>query len=243
MFAFLWQVILVSLSGVMAPGPVTAATLAVGTRNRHAGLLIAIGHGIVEFPLMMVIVAGAGALFQYTTAQIIIGLVGGAFLLHMGGQMLAGLRKQEEEIAAPYADSHPIWIGIVLTVTNPYFLLWWATVGLGLSLEAKRLGPTAFIIFAVLHWLCDVVWLEILSQASHRGTQVLGRKSMPIILGICAIALIVIGSRFVYDAGKQTVGAFFGESGVKYVFPDTAPASAPTSSPITQPASTSSPAQ
>ncbi|NLE61325.1 MAG: LysE family transporter, partial [Planctomycetes bacterium] len=203
--------------------------------------LIAVGHGIVEFPLMMVIVAGAGALFQYTAAQIIIGLVGGAFLLHMGGQMLAGLRKQQE-IAAPYADSHPIWIGIVLTVTNPYFLLWWATVGLGLSLEAKRLGPTAFIIFAVMHWLCDVVWLEILSQASHRGTQVLGRKSMPIILGICAIALIVIGSRFVYDAGKQTVGVFFEEPGVKYIFPDTAPASAPASPPATQPATTSSPA-
>lgn len=242
MFAFVCYVVWVSLSGVMAPGPVTAATLVTGARNRHSGLLIAVGHGIVEFPVMMVIVVGADVVLRHPVAQIVIGLVGGAFLLHMGGQMLAALRKQEE-ISAPYVNKHPVWIGIVLTATNPYFLLWWVAVGLTLSMLAKSLGPTAFVVFAVVHWLCDVVWLEILSQASHRGTQVLGRKSMPIILGICALALIVIGSRFVYDAGKQTVGVFFEESGVKYVFPDTAPASAPTALPATQPATTSPPAQ
>ncbi len=240
MLAFLGQVILVSLSGVMAPGPVTAATLTAGTRNRHSGLLIAVGHGIVEFPLMIVIVAGAGMIFKQPVAQIIIGLVGGAFLLHMGGQMLAGLRKQEE-IAAPCVDSHPVRIGIVLTATNPYFLFWWATVGLGLSLEARKLGPTAFVVFAVVHWLCDLVWLEILSQASFRGTQILGRKSMPIILGICATALIVIGSRFVYDAGKEMIIQVFPQPTETYIFPDTVPASAPATLPITQPVSTLAP--
>ncbi|MGQ9649478.1 MAG: LysE family transporter [Phycisphaerae bacterium] len=238
MFVFLWQVILVSLSGVMAPGPVTAATLTTGTRNRHSGLLIAVGHGIVEFPLMIVIVAGAGVIFKQPVAQIIIGFVGGAFLLHMGGQMLAGLHKKEE-IAASHVDSHPVRIGVVLTATNPYFLFWWATVGLSLSLEARKLGPTAFVVFAVVHWLCDLVWLEILSQASFRGTQILGRKSMPIILGICAMALIVIGSRFVYDAGKQMIIRIVPQPTEIYIFPDTAPA--PTTLPMTQPVSTSAP--
>lgn len=37
----------ISLSGVMAPGVITAATLAAGTRNPHAGALVAVGHGIV----------------------------------------------------------------------------------------------------------------------------------------------------------------------------------------------------
>ena len=230
MLAFFWQVFVVSLSGVMAPGPVTAATLATGTRHRHSGLLIAIGHGIVEFPLMMVIVAGMGAIFQFTTVGIVIGLVGGAFLLHMGGQMLRDLHKPADA-AAPYTDRHPIWIGITLTITNPYFLFWWATVGARLSMEAKGFGPTAFMIFAVLHWLCDAVWLEILSQTSFRGTQILGRKVMPIVLTICATALVVIGSLFIYDAGKQTIKAFVPEPGTRIVFPESRPASAPATQP------------
>ena len=59
---FLGKVIMISLSGVMAPGPVTAVVIASGARNRYAGILMALGHGIVEFPLMIVIVLGAGTL-------------------------------------------------------------------------------------------------------------------------------------------------------------------------------------
>lgn len=236
MFAFILHVVGVSLSGVMAPGPVTAATLTTGIRNRHAGLLIAVGHGIVEFPLMMVVVTGAGVVFEHPVAQVAIGLIGGGFLLHMGGRMLAGLRKKED-IAAPYTDRHPVWIGIALTAGNPYFLLWWATVGLRLSLEAKGLGSAAFAVFAAVHWLCDVVWLEILSQASYRGTQVVGRKSMPVVLTVCAIALIVFGSSFVLDAGRQMVRSLAGPE-KEYIIPETRPASAP----ATYPASLSAPA-
>ena len=53
---FLGQVVVISLSGVMAPGPVTAAAIGMGARSRYAGMLLAIGHGIVEFPLMILIV-------------------------------------------------------------------------------------------------------------------------------------------------------------------------------------------
>ena len=53
---FLFQVVLISMSGVMQPGPVTAATVSIGAENKYAGLLIAVGHGIVEFPLMILII-------------------------------------------------------------------------------------------------------------------------------------------------------------------------------------------
>jgi threonine/homoserine/homoserine lactone efflux protein len=63
----------------MAPGPVTAAAIGMGTRSRYAGMLIAIGHGIVEFPLIVLIVLGLGRILKLPTAQIIIGLAGGTF--------------------------------------------------------------------------------------------------------------------------------------------------------------------
>jgi threonine/homoserine/homoserine lactone efflux protein len=80
---FLIQIFIISISGAMQPGPVTATAITMGTRNRWAGSLVAVGHGIVEFPLMVLIVFGLGAIFQKTTAQIVIGIAGGLILLYM----------------------------------------------------------------------------------------------------------------------------------------------------------------
>jgi threonine/homoserine/homoserine lactone efflux protein len=80
---FLAKVVGISLSGVMAPGPVTAAAIAMGARNRFAGALMAIGHGIVEFPLMILIILGMDTILRSTTTKIVIGFAGGAFLLFM----------------------------------------------------------------------------------------------------------------------------------------------------------------
>ena len=153
---FLIEVVVISLSGVMAPGPVTAAAIGMGTRSRYAGALIAVGHGVVEFPLMILIVLGVGRILKLPTAQIIIGLAGGIFLLIMAIQMMKSLRSAEkQEIKA--AKSAPVLTGIILSASNPYFLLWWATVGLALATAATGIGIWAFVLFAIVHWLCDLI--------------------------------------------------------------------------------------
>ncbi len=80
---FLIQVFIISISGAMQPGPVTATAITMGTRNRWAGSLVAVGHGIVEFPLMVLIILGLGTIFQKTSSQIVIGIAGGLTLLYM----------------------------------------------------------------------------------------------------------------------------------------------------------------
>lgn len=196
---FLLQAVGISLSGVMAPGAVTAATLAAGTRNRHAGGLIAVGHGIVELPLMLLIVAGAGAVFEIPSVRIAIGLAGGGFLLWMAAQMAREARHPGQQAEAKTARS-PVVTGMVLSGSNPYFLLWWATVGLALATQAYELGVLAFALFAGVHWLCDLLWLEVLSQASFRGRSLLKGRAQPIVLGICAAAMAIFGARFVFSA-------------------------------------------
>ena len=74
MESFLVYVIGISLSGVMAPGPVTATTIVMGSRNRWAGAIIALGHGIVEFPLIILIVVGLDKILIRPDAQIAGGL-------------------------------------------------------------------------------------------------------------------------------------------------------------------------
>jgi threonine/homoserine/homoserine lactone efflux protein len=196
---FLLRVVGISLSGVMAPGPVTATTISMGARSRYAGALIAIGHGVVEFPLMVLIVLGAGRILKLPVAQIIIGLAGGAFLLMMAVGMLRSLRSAGQQ-ETKVAKSAPLLAGIVLSAGNPYFLFWWATVGLALATMATGIGIWAFVLFAVVHWLCDFVWLTILSWASFKGTGLFGPWGQRIVLLVCAVALIFFGLFFIYNA-------------------------------------------
>jgi len=201
---FLSQVFVISLSGVLAPGPVTAAAIAMGSRNRFAGPLMAIGHGIIEFPLMILIILGMDKILKSTPTKITIGLAGGAFLLFMAIGMLKSSRRKEQLNAKP-TRTGPLTAGILLSVGNPYFLIWWATVGLALAMTAKGLGIWAFALFAIVHWLCDLVWLTTLSWASFKGSILLGPRNQRIVLLICGLALLAFGLFFIYSAGRTLI--------------------------------------
>jgi threonine/homoserine/homoserine lactone efflux protein len=97
-------------------------------------------------------------------------------------------------------NNSPILTGIILSASNPYFLLWWATVGLRLATDASRLGILAFSLFAVVHWLCDFIWLGALSWASFKGTGLFGSGSQLILLVICSLVLLIFGLFFIYKA-------------------------------------------
>jgi threonine/homoserine/homoserine lactone efflux protein len=201
LFIFLVSAVTISLTGVMAPGPMTAATLAAGTRNRHAGLIMAVGHGIVEFPLMFLIIARLGRFLQIQNVRISIAFVGGAFLLLLGLQMLRDAGKTVRLSAANTGTSTFV-TGILMTAGNPYFLLWWATVGLALATQASQFGVLAFALFAVVHWLCDLVWLEILSLTSYRGARVFSDQSQRIVLAVCGLALLFFAAKFFFDSAR-----------------------------------------
>lgn len=205
MIKFLLKAVGISLSGVLAPGPITAATLAAGVRSPHAGAMIALGHAAIEVPLMVLIVAGAGAVFQVPSVKLGIGLAGGAFLLFMGSQLLGAVRTATVVEEVP-DQRHPFMTGVVLTAANPYFLMWWATVGLALATDAITFGVVAFVLFGALHWLCDLVWLEILSLASYTGTEVLGGRLQQAVLLVCGIMLLGFGAMFLKDASIGLLG-------------------------------------
>jgi threonine/homoserine/homoserine lactone efflux protein len=199
LLTFIFTIVGISLSGVMAPGPITAATLAAGERNRHAGAWICAGHVLVELPLILLLAAGLGTFLESKGIRAGIGLIGGLLLLTMGLQLLLSLGKSDATSAAS-VQRHPLWIGIVLSGANPYFLLWWATVGLTLTSRAMDFGILALVLFALVHWLCDLGWLEVLSFAGFKGSQAFGNRSQKVISSVCAAMLLGFGLKFVYDA-------------------------------------------
>jgi threonine/homoserine/homoserine lactone efflux protein len=204
---FLAKVVGISLSGVMAPGPVTAAAIAMGARNRFAGILMAVGHGIVEFPLIILITLGMDTILKSNTTKSVIGFAGGVLLLFMAIQMIRSLSGTEDQ-EVKVTGSGPVVAGIVLSGGNPFFLIWWASVGLNLAITAAGFGIWAFALFAVVHWLCDFIWLSALSWAAFKGSVLLGPRNQRIALLVCSLALLGFGLFFIYNAASTLVKMF-----------------------------------
>lgn len=197
LWPFLLTVVTISLSGVMMPGPVTAVTVAAGAKSPHAGAWVAIGHGVIEFPLMALIYFGAGAWFERVPVKIGVGLAGGLVLLRMGYGVLRDYRQGDLPPVAPEAQARsPFLSGILLSAGNPYFLIWWATAGAVLIGKSWAFGLFGFIVMALVHWSCDFGWLYFLSALSFRGGRFFGRKLEQGLLIACGLCLLFFAGYF-----------------------------------------------
>ena len=198
---FVASVIGISLTGVMMPGPVTAVTVAKGYRRKSAGGLIALGHLIVEIPLIILISIGLAQYLSTTGVKIAISVAGGLMLIWMGIYMFKATgRIYYEDRDLPY---NSIIAGMITTVTNPYFFLWWATVGATLVSRASDIGLLGFWVFAVVHWLCDFSWLYGLSALSFKGRRLLGQSFQTVISASCGLLLVFFGAKFLFDAAGE----------------------------------------
>jgi threonine/homoserine/homoserine lactone efflux protein len=198
---FLSEAVLISLSGVMAPGPITAVAVGRGSKSPHAGALVAIGHGIVEFPVMAAVFYGVGRLLEIPYVQSLIGILGAAFLLFMGTGMLRSALRENSALEA--RDRSPVVAGIVLSLGSPYFLIWWATVGAALVVRSMAFGVAGFLIFALAHWCCDFIWCYTLSGVSYKGGKFFGSKFQRVVFLACGVALLFFGAKLLVDVGVK----------------------------------------
>lgn len=203
LLAFLFEAVLISLSGVMAPGPITTIVVGKGNKSPHAGAFVAIGHGIVEFPLMFGVLYGAGHLFGLSYVKAAISVTGGLFLLLMSIDMFRSVNRGD---IGPRKNAHsPVVAGILLSVGNPYFLVWWGTVGATLILRSVRFGVMGFLGFAILHWLSDFFWNYFLSALSYKGGEFFGKRFQKVVFLACGVFLVFFGMKFIVDGAA----AFF----------------------------------
>ncbi|MCF7956385.1 MAG: LysE family translocator [Phycisphaerae bacterium] len=199
---FLSSVFVVSISGAMAPGPVTATIITLGIRKKYAGTFMAIGHGIIEVPLFLLVVFGPGKLLNTPSAKITIGVIGGLVLLWMGRMMFKDVRTASLQACNNVKFKSPVLAGIILSASNPYFLIWWITIGMDLATDAIEFNKLVLALFIIVHWSVDLIWFQALSFASNKGAEIMSEKHLRTVLSICAFALIAFGIYFIYDAAR-----------------------------------------
>jgi len=195
---FLLSVVFISLSGVMMPGPIFAVTVAKGYKNKTAGVLIALGHGVIEFPLMFLIYFGFAGFFADITVQKAIGFAGGLILVFMGFLTFKARKKVVEETEGSAHGS--LVFGILTTVANPYFFIWWATIGFALILRTYVFGFLGFVVFAVTHWSCDFAWDTFVSLTVFKSRGFWTEKVLTLVFGFCFAVLVGFGAWFIITA-------------------------------------------
>lgn len=161
--AFAVKVVVVSASGALAPGPLTAATAALGARSGwRAGLAAAIGHTVVELPLVLAIAYGVGGSLASPHARAALGLAGGAFMLLFAALTLKAARGGvESRQRAPQGSA--LATGAALSLFNPFFLMWWLGVGSPLIAEALADGIQGILQLYVAHVWIDYAWLALVA--------------------------------------------------------------------------------
>lgn len=204
LLGFVVSVFLISLSGVLAPGPVMAVTVARGASDPHAGAWVAAGHAAVELPLLALIYFGVGAAFNYQPVRMAIGALGGLALLAMGVMMLLAKVSELEE-SAP-AGRGPFASGAVLSAANPYFLVWWATAGAALVGQALGFGILGFVLLVIVHESCDLFWLWAMSGVAFRGRKFFGPRMQRATNLVAGLTLLYFGGHFLVGAGILLAG-------------------------------------
>lgn len=197
-YLFLASVLLISLSGVLMPGPLFAVTIKKAAASKVSGVLIAVGHGIVEFPLMFLIFFVLSEFEIPLIAQIAVGLVGGFLMVTMGLQAFRNRHKNEETAVSPKRDS--VFAGVYTTAANAGFILWWLTIGTTLILNAKLFGLLGFSIFAGVHWLTDFTWYAVVAFLIFKSQRFLSGQVRMGITWFCITVFIGFGLYFMGSA-------------------------------------------
>ena len=203
MLLFLGSVAVISLSGVMMPGPVFAVTVARSYKSQFTGIRVAVGHALIEIPLILLIYYGFASFFQDALVQKVLFLVGGAVLVWMGIRMLRTKGRVVEK--GRDLPRNSVLAGAATTALNPFLILWWVTIGSMLIMKSLSFGLTGFILFAVVHLLCDFGWLAFVSVMVYRSKSLWGGKVQRGLIIASSLLLIGFGGWFLSSGLQVTV--------------------------------------
>ena len=202
MLPILSSVVVISFTGVMMPGPMFAVTLAKSYKSPWAGAQISLGHAVIEVPLILIIYFGFAQFFQDSIVQFVLSVLGGGMILWLGISMFRAraevVRKGKD---LPY---NAFTAGILTSGFNPFFLLWWATIGSMLIMKFLAFGATGLAAFIIVHWLCDLLWLSFVSVLIYRTHALWGRKLQEWVFISCSLLLAGFGVWFMVS-GIQSV--------------------------------------
>jgi threonine/homoserine/homoserine lactone efflux protein len=201
----------VGFSGAVMPGPLLTVNIQESYRRGvWAGPLLVLGHALLETMLVVGIVWGLDRWIRLEITKGVLGLIGGLFLLWMAYGMLRNGGKDGLDLNAqgkpPSRGIHPIAAGVLLSLSNPYWALWWATIGIGLIIKAQQLGGLGVGTFLIGHLLADFVWYTFVSVAIAKGRHIISPHFFRGLIVVCGLFLIYLSVKDFIPLGLKSLG-------------------------------------
>jgi len=195
---------IIALSGALAPGPLLTVTISYSLKRGFiSGPLIILGHSILELILLIIIISGLGRILQIPVFIKIVFIIGGIILILMGTNLMFSSAKLKiKKTKLKNIELNPVLSGIIISLSNPYWLIWWITIGMAYiikSMKYKFLGIAAFF---TGHILADLLWYSFISFSFSKGRKFISDKVYHIIISVCGIFIIIFGFWFLYGGLK-----------------------------------------
>jgi threonine/homoserine/homoserine lactone efflux protein len=197
----------IALSGALMPGPLLTITLSESARRGfHAGPLIVLGHGILELFLLLLLLLGLAPILKNDQVIGSVGVVGAVVLIWMAIGMIRSLPSLSLEGAFKESKSNnPVWAGILMSLANPYWIIWWATIGLGYILYSLTVGLLGVTAFFAGHILADLAWYAAVSFAVARGRRFMSDRIYKGVIACCALALLGFAIYFGLSGAQRLI--------------------------------------
>jgi threonine/homoserine/homoserine lactone efflux protein len=189
----------IAFSGALVPGPLFSITIAESAkRGAWAGPLIIVGHGILELALVILLIFGITPFLSAPFTKMVISVAGGLVLMFMGYGLIRDAKGARLLIpgGGEQRGIHPVFSGILGSLSNPYWSIWWVTIGMGYLLSSLKFGLLGAAVFFIGHITADLGWYSLVSLAIARGKKVMGDRGYRILLYCCGAFLFFFGLWF-----------------------------------------------
>jgi threonine/homoserine/homoserine lactone efflux protein len=194
---------LVALTGALSPGPLLTFTIYKSIKEKRGyleAIYILLGHATIELVLILALLAGASFFIQNIIFLTVVGIIGGIFLVIFGILVIKDVLKTD--VSIEFDNSHHKGFkgnsyigGIIVSLSNPIWELWWAIIGLGflISYNISFVNPIGLLLFFLGHELGDIVWYLPISIIAYLGRKSLSPKIFKYVLIVCGVFMIVFG--------------------------------------------------
>ncbi|MBU1567805.1 MAG: LysE family translocator [Proteobacteria bacterium] len=198
---------ILALSGALMPGPLLTVTVSESSRRGAlVGPMMIFGHALLELALVIALLSGLAPFLVRDDVFIVISLTGGAVLLWMGTTMLRSLPQLSLAGQPDGSKSRNLVVtGIVLSAANPYWLIWWASIGLGYIMYSMKFGIMGIMAFFLGHILADLAWYCFISFGIAKGRHFFSDSLYRKLIGCCAVFLLVFSCWFLYGGIDKAI--------------------------------------
>ncbi|MHB8896689.1 MAG: LysE family transporter [Candidatus Geothermincolia bacterium] len=200
LIAIFFSSMLIGFSGALMPGPMFSVCVAESYKKGFwAGPVMVVGHAIPELCLAILFALGLNRFLKDKTVVGTISIIGGAFLVWLAFKVFSEVRQgvTVDLTTKQEVGWGPLVGGLWSSVSNPGWIVWWATIGAQYIVLSLKHGIVGLVFFFVGHEMADLIWYSSVSFLVSRGRGRISDRFYHGVLYACSLLVLAFAGIFI----------------------------------------------